>query len=49
MSYSDAVSVASIHAIDWDIPSELWGNTITSEANMLAGIDSDSMGCAALH
>lgn len=47
MSYSDAVSVASIHALDWDIPCELWGTTITSEANMLAGFDSDRMGCAA--
>jgi hypothetical protein len=47
MSYSDAVYVAAQHALDWDMPTSLWGNTIVSEASMLAGLDSDLMGCAA--
>lgn len=49
MSYSDCITVAAHHAFedDWDLPARLWGNTIVSEAAMLAGLDSDRVGCAA--
>ena len=45
MSYSDCITVASVHAIDSDVPTNLWGTTIVSEAAMLAGLDSDLIGC----
>jgi hypothetical protein len=46
MSYADCITIAAHHALenDWDVPSNLWGNTIVSEAAMLAGLDSDRMG-----
>lgn len=49
MSFSDCVTVATHHAfeMDSDMPTALWGNTIVSEAAMLAGLDSDRMGCVA--
>ncbi len=48
-SYSDCITVATHHAFahDWDeMPARLWANTIVSEAAMLAGLDSDRVGCA---
>jgi len=49
MSYSDCIVIATHHAFehDRDMPARLFGNTIVSEAAMLAGLDSDSVGCAA--
>ena len=47
MSYSDCITVASLHAIDSDVPTNLWGTTIASEACLLAGLDSDRIGCVA--
>ena len=48
MSYSDCITVAAHHAFenDWDLPTALLGNTVASEAAMLAGLDSDRIGCA---
>ena len=48
MSFSDCLTVAAQHAFadDWDMPTSLWGNTVVSEANLLAGLDSDSAGTA---
>ena len=47
MSFSDCIVIAAHHAFesDWEIPTSLWGNTIVSEAAMLAGLDSDRVGC----
>ena len=49
MSYSDCITVATHHAFehDCDLPAYLLGNTIASEAAMLAGFDSDRIGCTA--
>ena len=49
MSYSDCITIAAHHAFnnDNDVPNDLLGNTIVSEAAMLAGLDSDRIGCAA--
>jgi len=49
MSYSDCITIAAHHAFehDWDMPESLLGNTIVSEAAMLAGLDSDRIGCTA--
>jgi hypothetical protein len=49
MFYSDCITVAAHHAFqnDCDVPLGLLGNTIVSEAAMLAGFDSDRIGCAA--
>ena len=48
MSYSDCITVAAHNAFDndHDLPSNLLGNTVVSEAAMLAGLDSDHVGCA---
>jgi hypothetical protein len=48
MSYTDCITIAAHHAFesDWEIPTSLWGNTIVSEATMLAGFDSDRLGCS---
>lgn len=49
MFYSDCITIAAHHAFenDWAVPTGLLGNTIVSEAAMLAGFDSDRIGCAA--
>ena len=49
MFYSDCITIAAHYAFenDWDIPTGLLGNTIVSEADMMAGSDSDRVGCAA--
>jgi hypothetical protein len=49
MFYSDCITIAAHHAFanDCDVPIGLLGNTIVSEAAMLAGFDSDRIGCAA--
>lgn len=49
MNFDYAVLEATQHAIDFDVPPSLWGNTIVSEASMLAGLDSDAMGHAPWH
>ncbi len=51
MNFDCAVLEATQRAIDFDLPpsSLLWGNTITAEANMLAGLDSDAIGHAPWH
>jgi hypothetical protein len=48
MSYSDSITIAAHHAFenDWDVPTDLLGNTIASEACMLSGLDSDHIGCS---
>jgi hypothetical protein len=48
MSYSDSITIATHHAFenDWDVPTDLLGNTIASEACMLSGLDSDHIGCS---
>ncbi len=46
MSYSDSLC-AAVSKQDWDVPNDLLPMTITNEASMLAGLDSDRMGCAA--
>lgn len=48
-AYFDAIAIAAQHAFesDWDIPSELLPLTISSEACMLAGWDSDTVGLSA--
>jgi hypothetical protein len=45
--YTDCISTAIQHAFDLDTPSDLLPLTITNDASMLAGLDSDRMGCAA--
>lgn len=49
MSYTDCITAAARHVFenDWELPSGLLGNTIVSEAAMLAGLDSDSQFCPA--
>jgi hypothetical protein len=51
MSYTDCITIAAHHAFEseWEIPTALLGNTIVSEASMLAGFDSDSIGCTDWH
>ncbi len=46
-NYSDCITVATQHAFnfDHDTPAHLLGTTIVSEAAMLAGLDSDHIGC----
>ncbi len=47
MHFEHALLEATQHAIDLDLPpSSLWANVILNEANMLAGLDSDSIGHA---
>jgi hypothetical protein len=47
MSFTDCISIATHHAFEHgcDLPANLWSNTIVSEAAMLAGLDSDLVGC----
>ena len=49
MFYSDYITIAARHAFenDCDVPTGLLGNTIVSEADMMAGLDSDRVGSAA--
>lgn len=49
MSFSDCITVAANNAFDndHDVPSNLLGNTVVSEAALLAGHGSDHVGCAA--
>jgi hypothetical protein len=46
MSYTDCITYAAQHAQDWDLPQTLLPLTITNEAALLAGLESDHMGCA---
>lgn len=45
-AYFDAIAIAAQHAFesDWDTPSDLLPLTIVSEAAMLSGRDSDTVG-----
>ena len=45
--YQHCISHAIQKAFDFDTPQELLPLTITQDAHMLAGFDSDRMGCAA--
>jgi hypothetical protein len=47
MNYSDCIFQAIQNAFDVDTPQELLPLTITRDAYMLAGLESDRMGCAA--
>ncbi len=47
MNLTQAISVALQHAFDMDTPQDLLPLTITQDACMLAGFESDRMGCAA--
>lgn len=47
MSYTDCISNAIQHCFDLDIPQDLLPLTITHDACMLAGLESDHMGSAA--
>ncbi len=45
--YSDCITIATQHAFnhDHDTPAHLLGTTVVSEAAMLAGLESDRIGC----
>jgi len=47
MNHSDSIYSAIQHALDIDTPLELLPLQITQDAYMLAGLESDRMGCAA--
>jgi hypothetical protein len=47
-SYSDCIYNAMQHAFDMETPQDLLPLTITQDACMLAGFESDRMGCAGL-
>ena len=46
-NYADSICMAVQHAFDSDLPISLMPLTITQDASMLAGLDSDRIGCAA--
>ena len=46
MNYSDCIFSAIQRSFDTDTPSELLPLQITKDACMLAGFESDRMGCA---
>ena len=46
MNYSDCIALAAQHAFDLDTPQDLLPLTITQDAYMLAGLDSDQIGCS---
>ena len=46
MNMTQAIPMALQHAFDMDTPQDLLPLTITQDAYMLAGLDSDRMGCA---
>jgi hypothetical protein len=46
MNFTDSISMALQHALDFGTPQDLLPLTITQDAYMLAGFDSDRMGCA---
>jgi len=47
MNMTQAIPMALQHAFDLDTPLDLLPLTITQDAYMLAGLDSDRLGCAA--
>jgi hypothetical protein len=47
MNMTQAINYAMQHAFDMDTPQDLLPLTITQDACMLAGFESDRMGCAA--
>lgn len=47
MNMTQAISAAMQHAFDMETPQDLLPLTITQDAYMLAGFESDRMGCAA--
>lgn len=44
MNYFDCITIAAQHAHDRDIPAALLPLTISNEAAMLAGLESDRIG-----
>lgn len=46
MNYFDSITVAAQHAGYADTPEALLPLTISNEAALLAGLDSDRVGCA---
>lgn len=46
-NYFDSLTAAVQHLQDWDISQEMLPLTIQNEACLLAGLDSDRMGCTA--
>ena len=46
MNYFDCITIAAQHAHDLEIPAALLPLTISNEAALLAGLDSDRMGHA---
>jgi hypothetical protein len=46
MNYSDCISSAIVRSFDIETPAELLPLQITQNACMLAGFESDRMGCA---
>jgi hypothetical protein len=46
-NYADSIRMAVQHAVDSDLPIDLMPLTISQDASMLAGLDSDRIGCAA--
>ena len=46
MTYRDSITIAAQHAQECDVPEELLPLTISNEAAMLCGLESDRMGCA---
>lgn len=46
-SYADSICIAAQYAYATDLPMDLMPITITQDASMLAGLDSDRLGCAA--
>lgn len=47
MTFFDSITVAAQHAYEWDVPEDLLPLTISNEAALLAGLDSDRVGSAA--
>ncbi len=45
-NYFDSITVAAQHADSFDVPSRLLPLSITSQAAMFAGLDSDRVGSA---
>jgi hypothetical protein len=48
-SYADSICIAAQNAYHSDLPIDLMPLTITQDASMLAGLDSDHIGCSDWH
>ena len=47
MSYSDCIAIATHNALEMDLPAGMMPLTITNEAALLGGFESDRIGCPA--